>query len=123
MSDEQQQTAIPNLNAAQLPDRNSQCRCGSGKKYKKCCLYEDQTKLQQARQFIGENYGGRVSILPDLSNSPLYPWLRHGYPGVGKYKRVDPQSHEPVATLPQTELNPIHQVPEPPTEVTPTPVE
>lgn len=118
MSDTQKKTTLPNLNETHLPDRNSPCRCGSGKKYKKCCLQEEQKNLQQMRQFVGENYGGKFLIVPDLSNTPLYPWMRHGYPGVGKHKKAEPE-----VRMPQTELNPIHQVPEPPTEVVPIPVE
>lgn len=30
------------IHAKQVPDRNDQCPCGSGKKYKKCCADKDQ---------------------------------------------------------------------------------
>ncbi|MFO0752089.1 MAG: SEC-C metal-binding domain-containing protein [Thermodesulfovibrionales bacterium] len=33
--------------AGRLPGRNEPCRCGSGKKYKKCHLDEDMRKQKQ----------------------------------------------------------------------------
>jgi len=30
--------------------RNDQCRCGSGKKYKKCCLDKDETESKTKRE-------------------------------------------------------------------------
>ena len=33
--------------------RNEPCRCGSGKKYKKCCYDEDQTKIRDASSYGG----------------------------------------------------------------------
>jgi len=38
-----------NILEANLPGRNDICRCGSGKKYKKCHLDEDAHKLSKAR--------------------------------------------------------------------------
>ena len=37
-------SAEPELPAAPLPKRNEVCRCGSGRKYKKCCLSKDRPK-------------------------------------------------------------------------------
>lgn len=31
------------------PGRNDPCHCGSGRKYKRCCLEEDERKLSAAR--------------------------------------------------------------------------
>jgi hypothetical protein len=31
------------------PGRNQPCHCGSGKKYKQCCLAKDETKAAAAR--------------------------------------------------------------------------
>ena len=34
----------PDLPPAPLPKRNEPCRCGSGRKYKQCCLSKDKRK-------------------------------------------------------------------------------
>jgi uncharacterized protein YecA (UPF0149 family) len=38
---------VPLRNPAGLPGRNEPCPCGSGKKYKKCCLRKDMEALAQ----------------------------------------------------------------------------
>jgi hypothetical protein len=35
--------------ARALPGRNEPCHCGSGIKYKKCCMAEDERKLSVKR--------------------------------------------------------------------------
>ncbi len=32
------------------PRRNDSCPCGSGKKYKQCCLAKDEAKAREARE-------------------------------------------------------------------------
>lgn len=32
------------------PGRNDPCRCGSGRKYKQCCLGKDEAKARAARE-------------------------------------------------------------------------
>jgi hypothetical protein len=53
--------------------RNDPCPCGSGKKYKKCCLDKDQHKEQDPLQVIGE--GGRpynlLTDFPDLKTKSV----------------------------------------------------
>ena len=34
---------------ASVPGRNDPCHCGSGKKYKNCCLDKDEAKARKAR--------------------------------------------------------------------------
>ena len=34
---------------ARTPGRNDPCHCGSGKKYKNCCLDKDEAKARKAR--------------------------------------------------------------------------
>jgi hypothetical protein len=34
---------------ARIPGRNDPCHCGSGKKYKNCCLDKDEAKARKAR--------------------------------------------------------------------------
>lgn len=36
------------------PGRNDQCPCGSGKKYKKCCMLKVETKTTDTPKFIDE---------------------------------------------------------------------
>ena len=38
---------------AQLPERNEDCWCGSGRKYKKCHLHEDEKKLRKSTANCG----------------------------------------------------------------------
>jgi uncharacterized protein YchJ len=37
----------------QLPERNELCWCGSGKKYKKCHLHEDEKKIRKSSASCG----------------------------------------------------------------------
>lgn len=37
------------------PGRNEKCRCGSGKKYKKCCLEKDQSKTRDMVRAASEH--------------------------------------------------------------------
>ena len=36
------------------PGRNEPCHCGSGKKYKQCCLAKDETAAREARAKSGD---------------------------------------------------------------------
>jgi hypothetical protein len=36
------------------PGRNDPCHCGSGKKYKQCCLAKDEAKAREARAKAAE---------------------------------------------------------------------
>ncbi len=45
-----------------LPGRNDLCHCGSGKKYKKCCLQKDEEKAQQERVGQQEPYSKKEFI-------------------------------------------------------------
>jgi len=38
---------------SKLPDRNDPCWCGSGRKYKKCHLHEDEKKSRKAAAGCG----------------------------------------------------------------------
>ena len=68
-----------------LPDRNEGCPCGSGKKYKRCCLEKDQTSASEILDTITQlpNLAARSTIVRE--RVPLYPWLRKNFTGVGKY--------------------------------------
>jgi tetratricopeptide (TPR) repeat protein len=52
--------------------RNSPCPCGSGKKYKKCCLLRKEAEAVEMRKIMEQNLGkamAEVDDLNDLSNS------------------------------------------------------
>ncbi|MCW9707131.1 SEC-C metal-binding domain-containing protein [Fodinibius salsisoli] len=38
---------------ANKPDRNDPCHCGSGRKYKNCCLGNDDSSLKSKLQMVG----------------------------------------------------------------------
>ena len=40
--------------ATPVVGRNEPCPCGSGRKYKQCCLSQDETKARQARAKVAE---------------------------------------------------------------------
>jgi hypothetical protein len=54
--------------------RNSPCPCGSGKKYKKCCLLRMEAETLEKRKILEKNPGKALveyDDLDDLSNSVL----------------------------------------------------
>ena len=54
--------------------RNAPCPCGSGKKYKKCCLLRRELEALEQRKILEQNPGKalvEVDDLDDLSNSVL----------------------------------------------------
>ena len=54
--------------------RNAPCLCGSGKKYKKCCLLLKESEALEQRKILEQNPGKalfEVDDLDDLSNSVL----------------------------------------------------
>jgi hypothetical protein len=54
--------------------RNAPCPCGSGKKYKKCCLLRSESVAFEQRKILEQNPGKalvEVDDLDDLSNSVL----------------------------------------------------
>lgn len=58
---------------AKIP-RNAPCPCGSGKKYKKCCLSRKEAEGLEQRRILEQNVGKalvEIDDLDDLSNSVL----------------------------------------------------
>jgi tetratricopeptide (TPR) repeat protein len=52
--------------------RNATCPCGSGKKYKKCCLLRKEAEAVEMRKILEQNPGKalvEVDDIDDLSNS------------------------------------------------------
>jgi hypothetical protein len=50
-------------------NRNAPCPCGSGKKYKKCCLLRDQESSAQQQNAEAFSFTPGFTDLDDLSNS------------------------------------------------------
>ena len=46
------------------PGRNDPCRCGSGKKYKQCCLGRDGASVVD----LAEGIGGEVVVVPGFDH-------------------------------------------------------
>ncbi|MFH0730726.1 MAG: SEC-C metal-binding domain-containing protein [Pseudomonadota bacterium] len=54
--------------------RNAPCPCGSGKKYKKCCLLHKEAEALEQRKILEQNPGKaliEIDDLDDLSNSVI----------------------------------------------------
>ena len=54
--------------------RNAPCHCGSGKKYKKCCLAKDNEQRREGNRSLSngmKHITSEVKALDDLSNSVL----------------------------------------------------
>jgi transcription termination factor NusB len=78
-----------NAAAGKKVGRNDPCPCGSGKKYKKCCLDKDQSGISEPWQVLGEN-GHPYNLLtdyPDLQKKSV-----EGKPAFADY--FDPQGIE-----------------------------
>jgi hypothetical protein len=45
--------------------RNDPCHCGSGKKYKKCCLSKDQEKEREELEFVEDEIKPTLADIPD----------------------------------------------------------
>lgn len=67
--------------------RNDPCRCGSGKKYKVCCLSSDEDAAVMQRKILSAHqFAGQLRIVPDASAIPLFPWMKPDFRGIGKYQ-------------------------------------
>jgi hypothetical protein len=72
-----------------LPDRNEKCPCGSGKKYKKCCMEKDKQAYMDIIQTISDNPAMRERSAVTRRPTMLHPWQRESFTGVGKYARKE----------------------------------
>jgi hypothetical protein len=71
--------------------RNEPCHCGSGRKYKKCCLEKDAGRLRSEREAGPIATGSAVSARgpaasagPQRANDVLAPRARQGNLGRGR---------------------------------------
>ncbi len=66
--------------AAARPGRNDPCHCGSGKKYKRCCLEKDEKKAVKARAKAASDEAAKTAE-PEAAAAPKRP--------------PKPQTHQP----------------------------
>jgi hypothetical protein len=57
--------AVPQLG------RNEPCHCGSGRKYKRCCLEKDADRLRSEREFAPAAGGNSIGGRPTVANKSL----------------------------------------------------
>lgn len=74
--------------------RNDPCHCGSGKKYKKCCYFNDQELLRDASQYAGTTRS-ELRSRPGLVDDPavISDLL------TSKKNQCDPNSLQPIRYL------------------------
>jgi len=82
--------------------RNDICKCGSGKKYKKCCLEKEQEQKVLMHNFIAAHpqLAAQHHKLLYPGKMPLYPWMSPFYVGVGKY--APKKEDQTVAATPKS---------------------
>jgi hypothetical protein len=60
--------------------RNEPCHCGSGRKYKRCCLEKDAARLRAERDtaatVAGSSIGGRATVANQKLPRPNQPMHR-----------------------------------------------
>jgi len=73
------------------PGRNQACHCGSGRKYKHCCLEKDNAEASAARKAAAE----AVEQSSDISETSGAATVRTG-------RSPEAQSHQPWKAAPNT---------------------
>ena len=66
------------------PGRNEACHCGSGRKYKQCCLEKDNAEASAARKAAAESIE-QSSVVSETSDAATVKTVRS----------PKPQSHQP----------------------------
>ena len=71
-----------------IPGRNDPCHCGSGKKYKQCCLEKDEAVAREARKKEQETEAAEAPASTEKTAEPQHaretrhqtsqPWKRSG---------------------------------------------
>jgi hypothetical protein len=77
-----QMEAILETAAAKAPGRNDPCPCGSGRKYKQCCLDKDEAKAREAR--------AKAAQAPDTTAATPAPTAGHAAPAAARQKTQQP---------------------------------
>ncbi len=55
------------------PGRNDQCPCGSGKKYKQCCLAKDEETAREARAQAAAEAAAKAQAEPQADTPAAAP--------------------------------------------------
>jgi hypothetical protein len=86
-----------------LPARNEPCHCGSGKKYKQCCLAKDETAARESRATAEQAAPAREATESDATekvpervqrqtkHQTSQPWKRaenRGFPKLNVPRRI-----------------------------------
>ena len=58
------------------PGRNDKCPCGSGRKYKQCCLAKDEEAARVARAKAAEE-AAAAEVHAEPTGHPVYPVQGH----------------------------------------------
>jgi hypothetical protein len=80
--------------AAARPGRNDPCHCGSGRKYKHCCLAKDEAESAAARKAAAD--AEPAPVAESTANAPRrqpraqtpQPWKAKSNPGFAKRVRA-----------------------------------
>jgi len=74
----------------QLPGRNDPCHCGSGRKYKQCCLEKDETAAREARTQASQ--ASAESAEPVHERTPRHqtyqPWKKKSATNTHGFQRM-----------------------------------
>lgn len=86
--------------------RNDPCHCGSGIKYKKCCLDKDVKSEYDLVKYVTNNpeLSSRFSIKGSDVDLFIYPWERIGFSGVGKYAIKKAEQTTNIESSPESSL-------------------
>jgi hypothetical protein len=78
--------------------RNDPCHCGSGRKYKQCCLDKDEAAAREERAKAGEVAGATEAAEPERAAVPRperprthQPWKRSAQNTRGFHKHTAPR--------------------------------
>lgn len=82
--------------SAGKPGRNDKCPCGSGRKYKQCCLEKDEEAAREARAKAAEEAAAAAAANQDEAAAPAphnEPWRRGS--------DINTQGYRPPAAKPK----------------------
>ena len=68
-----------------VPQRNDPCPCGSGKKYKKCCLRREETQHANMRQAASRHRGTGQGSSPTSDDWKFHLKMGNAYYGQGNF--------------------------------------
>ncbi len=80
--------------------RNEPCPCGSGRKYKQCCLNKDETKARQARAKVAEKDAKAAAKAAKAGENAGKDKKEKGTSGPGLDKTTQPRPSRPQTLQP-----------------------